>query len=86
MFLDRVPFVSPPPLFPSLHHPFFTLTGQLYDLLNQYFNEVCKNCHTTRPDVSLYRFIYETVSSPAAADTLNTAKDSGMSPVTSDSH
>ncbi|XP_063347771.1 poly(ADP-ribose) glycohydrolase isoform X1 [Pelmatolapia mariae] len=71
-------------------HAFLTekrvTVGQLYDLLNQYFNEVCKNCRTTRPDVSLYRFIYETVSSPAASDTLNTAKDSGMSPVTSDPH
>uniref|UniRef100_A0AAX7V6R0 poly(ADP-ribose) glycohydrolase n=1 Tax=Astatotilapia calliptera TaxID=8154 RepID=A0AAX7V6R0_ASTCA len=56
-------------------HAFLTesrvTVGQLYDLLNQYFNEVCKNCHTTRPDVSLYRFIYETVSSPAAYFTMD---------------
>uniref|UniRef100_A0AAQ5XLH2 poly(ADP-ribose) glycohydrolase n=1 Tax=Amphiprion ocellaris TaxID=80972 RepID=A0AAQ5XLH2_AMPOC len=60
--------------------------GQLYSLLNQYFNVMCKNCRTTRPDISLYSFIYERVSSPATADTSDSAKDSGMSPVTSDSH
>uniref|UniRef100_A0A3P8SZX9 poly(ADP-ribose) glycohydrolase n=1 Tax=Amphiprion percula TaxID=161767 RepID=A0A3P8SZX9_AMPPE len=60
--------------------------GQLYSLLNQYFNLMCKNCRTTRPDISLYSFIYERVSSPATADTSDSAKDSGMSPVTSDSH
>lgn len=71
-------------------HTFLTerrvTVGQLFNLLNQYFNEVCKNCRTTRPDVSLYSFIYERVSSPGTADTLDSAKDSGMSPVTSDSH
>lgn len=71
-------------------HTFLTkrqvTVGQLYSLLHQYFNVVCKNCPTTRPDISLYSFIYEKVSSPSAADTSDPAKDSGMSPVTSDSH
>uniref|UniRef100_A0A3Q0SNG2 poly(ADP-ribose) glycohydrolase n=1 Tax=Amphilophus citrinellus TaxID=61819 RepID=A0A3Q0SNG2_AMPCI len=71
-------------------HSFLTerqvTVGQLYSLLNQYFNEECKNCRTTRPDINLYNFIYKKVSSPAASDTLNSAKDCGMSPVTSDSH
>uniref|UniRef100_A0A3B4ZHE5 poly(ADP-ribose) glycohydrolase n=1 Tax=Stegastes partitus TaxID=144197 RepID=A0A3B4ZHE5_9TELE len=60
--------------------------GQLYSLLNQYFNVMCKNCRTTRPDVSLYSFIYERVSTPKTTDTSDSAKDSGMSPVTADSH
>lgn len=60
--------------------------GRLYNLLNQYSSLVCKNCRTTRPDVSLYSFIYEKVSSPTSADAQDSAKDSGMSPVTSDSH
>ncbi|XP_017287356.1 poly(ADP-ribose) glycohydrolase [Kryptolebias marmoratus] len=47
--------------------------GQLYSLLNQYFDEVCKNCRTSRPHVSLYDFIYDKVSS-------------GMSPATADPH
>lgn len=71
-------------------HAFLTerqvTVGQLYSLLNQYFNVMCKNCRKTRPDISLYSFIYERVSSPATADTSDSAKDSGMSPVTSDSH
>lgn len=80
------------PLMRDVHdmHSFLTerevTVGQLYSLLNQYFNEECKNCRTTRPDISLYSFIYKKVSSSAASDTLNSAKDCGMSPVTSDSH
>ncbi|XP_028279721.1 poly(ADP-ribose) glycohydrolase isoform X2 [Parambassis ranga] len=70
-------------------HSFLTenhvTVGKLYSLLNQYFNVACKNCHTARPDITLYRFIYEKVSSPTTTDTLDSAKDSGMSPVTSDS-
>ncbi|KAK5854060.1 hypothetical protein PBY51_015162 [Eleginops maclovinus] len=60
--------------------------GRLYKLLNQYSSLVCKNCRTTRPDVTLYSFIYEKVSSPTAADTQDYTKDSGMSPVTSDTN
>lgn len=72
-------------------HTFLTkrqvTVGRLYNLLNQYSSLMCKNCRTTRPDVSLYSFIYERVSSPASAvDAPDSAKDSGMSPVTSDSH
>ncbi|XP_013860568.1 poly(ADP-ribose) glycohydrolase [Austrofundulus limnaeus] len=37
--------------------------GQLYVLLNQYFDDVCKNCRTSHPHVSLYDFIYNKVSS-----------------------
>ncbi|XP_041645505.1 poly(ADP-ribose) glycohydrolase [Cheilinus undulatus] len=71
-------------------HTFLTerkvTVGRLYTLLNQYSNLVCKNCRTTRPDVSLYSFICDKVSSPTTADTPDSAKDSGMSPATSDSH
>ncbi|XP_034754333.1 poly(ADP-ribose) glycohydrolase [Etheostoma cragini] len=71
-------------------HTFLTerrvTVGRLYNLLNQYYSSVCKNCRTTRPDVSLYSFIHEKVSSPTAGDAPDSAKDSGMSPVTSDSH
>ncbi|KAF3842050.1 hypothetical protein F7725_024001 [Dissostichus mawsoni] len=58
--------------------------GRLHELLNQYSSLVCKNCRTTRPDVTLYSFIYEKVSSPMAADAQDSTKDSGMSPVPSD--
>lgn len=64
----------------------FSIPGRLYSLLNQYSSLVCRNCRTTRPDVSLYSFIYENVSSPATADACDSTRDSGMSPVTSDSH
>lgn len=71
-------------------HTFLTerqvTVGRLYILLNQYSSLVCKNCRTTQPDVSLYNFIYEKVSSPVTADTPDSAKDCGMSPATSDSH
>lgn len=71
-------------------HTFLTgrkvTVGRLYNLLNQYSSLVCKNCRTTRPDVSLYSFIYDRVSSPTTADASDSAKDSGMSPATSDGH
>uniref|UniRef100_A0A8D0APV9 poly(ADP-ribose) glycohydrolase n=1 Tax=Sander lucioperca TaxID=283035 RepID=A0A8D0APV9_SANLU len=71
-------------------HTFLTerqvTVGRLYNLLNQYSSSVCKNCRTTRPDISLYSFIHEKVSSPTPTDAPESAKDSGMSPVTSDSH
>ncbi|CAN9499769.1 unnamed protein product [Ophioblennius macclurei] len=60
--------------------------GRIYTLLNQYFDVVCKNCRTTRPDTSLYSFIYERVSSPAPADPLSATKDSDTSSAKSDSH
>uniref|UniRef100_A0A665VVG3 poly(ADP-ribose) glycohydrolase n=1 Tax=Echeneis naucrates TaxID=173247 RepID=A0A665VVG3_ECHNA len=58
--------------------------GQLYSLLNQYSDTVCRNCHTARPDVSLYNFIYEKISSPATANASEPDKDSGISSVMSD--
>uniref|UniRef100_A0A3B4YWF3 poly(ADP-ribose) glycohydrolase n=1 Tax=Seriola lalandi dorsalis TaxID=1841481 RepID=A0A3B4YWF3_SERLL len=71
-------------------HTFLTerrvTVGRLYSLLNQYSSVVCKNCRTTRPEISLYSFIYERVSSPATGDAADSAKDSGMLPVTSDFH
>ncbi|MEQ2187580.1 hypothetical protein GOODEAATRI_006119, partial [Goodea atripinnis] len=66
-------------------HTFLTerrvTVGQLYILFNHYFNEECKNCCTTRPHVSLYSFIFESISAPAASDP---EQDSGMSHVTSE--
>ncbi|KAL7889947.1 hypothetical protein AOLI_G00022050 [Acnodon oligacanthus] len=48
-------------------HTFLTdghiTVGTLYGLLKQYFNVVCKNSHSQRPNVSLYGFIYEQISS-----------------------
>lgn len=60
------------------HRCLFSFPGQLYHLLNQYFDDVCKNCRTSHPHVSLYDFIYDKVSS----FTLN----SRMSPVMADPH
>lgn len=37
--------------------------GEVYDLLGQYYSSVCKSCLSRRPDVSLYSFIYQQVSS-----------------------
>ncbi|MBN3312236.1 PARG glycohydrolase, partial [Atractosteus spatula] len=37
--------------------------GTIYGLLEQYYNAVCKNCETLRPDVSLYNFIYKSIDS-----------------------
>ncbi|XP_072247030.1 poly(ADP-ribose) glycohydrolase [Leuresthes tenuis] len=71
-------------------HSFLTVrqvtVGQLYSLLNLYFEEVCNDCQTTRPDVNLYSFIHEKVSTASTSETSDAAKNSGMSPVTSDSH
>ncbi|KAM3862983.1 poly(ADP-ribose) glycohydrolase [Diretmus argenteus] len=71
-------------------HTFLTkrqvTVGRLYRLLNQYSSAVCKNCRTTRPDVSLYGFIHERVSSHTTDDDSDFNKYSGMSPVTSDCH
>ncbi|XP_076599395.1 poly(ADP-ribose) glycohydrolase isoform X2 [Chaetodon auriga] len=71
-------------------HTFLTerkvTVGRLYSLLIQYSSLVCKNCRTTRPDITLYSFIYENVSCHATPNALDPSKDSGMSPVTSDSH
>uniref|UniRef100_A0A674PRL4 poly(ADP-ribose) glycohydrolase n=1 Tax=Takifugu rubripes TaxID=31033 RepID=A0A674PRL4_TAKRU len=43
-------------------HSFLTLNnitvGEVYGLLQQYYSSVCKSCHSRRPDVSLYSFIY----------------------------
>ncbi|XP_041865735.1 LOW QUALITY PROTEIN: poly(ADP-ribose) glycohydrolase [Melanotaenia boesemani] len=58
--------------------------GQLYVLLNHYFNEVCKNCHTARPDVTLYSFIFKKISSTSTPKTSDPANNSGMPPETSD--
>uniref|UniRef100_A0A674EPK4 poly(ADP-ribose) glycohydrolase n=1 Tax=Salmo trutta TaxID=8032 RepID=A0A674EPK4_SALTR len=37
--------------------------GALYSLLGQYYSSVCQGCFTRRPDISLYSFIYQEVSS-----------------------
>ncbi|XP_060943333.1 poly(ADP-ribose) glycohydrolase [Limanda limanda] len=62
-------------------HTFLTMrqvtVGRLYSLLNQYSSAVCKSCRTPRPDVSLYSFIHEKVSSPATADTSDTDRMPG---------
>lgn len=61
--------------------------GRLYHLLNQYSSVVCKNCRTSRPDVTLYSFIYEKVSSHrGAAGRGPDCKDPASSSSTSDSH
>lgn len=40
--------------------------GEVYDLLGQYHSSVCKSCLGRRPEVSLYSFIYQQVSSSLA--------------------
>uniref|UniRef100_A0A3Q2TU85 poly(ADP-ribose) glycohydrolase n=1 Tax=Fundulus heteroclitus TaxID=8078 RepID=A0A3Q2TU85_FUNHE len=64
-------------------HTFLTerrvTVGHLYSLLNHYFDEECKNCRTARPHVTLYSFIFEKVSAPAAS---NPEQDSSTSRVT----
>lgn len=42
--------------------------GEVYDLLGQYYSSVCKSCLGRRPDVSLYSFIRQQVSSSLAPD------------------
>ncbi|TNN83752.1 Poly(ADP-ribose) glycohydrolase [Liparis tanakae] len=42
--------------------------GEVYDLLRQYDSSVCRSCLSRRPDVSLYSFIYQQVSSSPAPD------------------
>ncbi|XP_070783316.1 poly(ADP-ribose) glycohydrolase-like [Enoplosus armatus] len=42
--------------------------GEVYDLLGQYYSSVCKSCLGRRPEVSLYSFIYQQVSSSLAPD------------------
>ncbi|KAK9530253.1 hypothetical protein VZT92_011768 [Zoarces viviparus] len=53
-------------------HSFLTrrkiCVGEVYDLLGQYYSSVCKSCLSRRPDVSLYSFIYQQVSSSPAPD------------------
>ncbi|XP_005153693.2 poly(ADP-ribose) glycohydrolase isoform X1 [Melopsittacus undulatus] len=39
--------------------------GDIYRLLLRYYNEECKNCSTSGPDVKLYSFIYNTIESYA---------------------
>ncbi|CAL8282420.1 unnamed protein product [Merluccius merluccius] len=44
-------------------HSFLTergsCVGDVYKLLLQYHHSVCRTCRTSRPDVSLYTFIYQ---------------------------
>ncbi|XP_047465949.1 poly(ADP-ribose) glycohydrolase [Mugil cephalus] len=51
-------------------HSFLTrkkvTVGEVYDLLGLYYSSVCKSCLGRRPDVSLYSFIYQQVSSSLA--------------------
>ncbi|XP_071319586.1 poly(ADP-ribose) glycohydrolase-like isoform X2 [Trachinotus anak] len=48
-------------------HSFLTqrniTVGEVHDLLGQYYSSVCRSCLSRRPDVSLYSFIYQQVSS-----------------------
>ncbi|XP_061611839.1 poly(ADP-ribose) glycohydrolase isoform X1 [Phyllopteryx taeniolatus] len=37
--------------------------GEVYDLMVQYYSDVCRSCSNRRPDVSLYSFIYRQVGS-----------------------
>ncbi|KAK7901766.1 hypothetical protein WMY93_018535 [Mugilogobius chulae] len=72
-------------------HKFLTerriTVGRLYSLLNQYSSVVCKNCRTPRPDVTLYSFIYEKVSSHCrGAAGVPDTKDPGQCSLTSESH
>lgn len=48
-----------------------SVIGEVYDLLGQYYSSVCKSCLSRRPDVSLYSFIYQQVSSSPVPDDSN---------------
>ncbi|XP_077481464.1 poly(ADP-ribose) glycohydrolase isoform X1 [Stigmatopora argus] len=52
-------------------HSFLTrrriTVGEVYDLMMQYYNDVCKTCSVQQPDVSLYSFIYRQVGSCSSA-------------------
>uniref|UniRef100_A0A3Q0QTR6 poly(ADP-ribose) glycohydrolase n=1 Tax=Amphilophus citrinellus TaxID=61819 RepID=A0A3Q0QTR6_AMPCI len=66
-------------------HSFLTQKNiSVYDLLGQYYSSVCKSCHGRRPDVSLYSFIYQQVSSSLAPDDSNMG--SARQHVTTDCH
>uniref|UniRef100_A0A3B3ZBC6 PARG catalytic Macro domain-containing protein n=1 Tax=Periophthalmus magnuspinnatus TaxID=409849 RepID=A0A3B3ZBC6_9GOBI len=72
-------------------HKFLTerrvAVGRVYNLLLQYSSAVCKNCRTSRPDVTLYSFIYERVSSSHCRGAgVTDTKDPGHGSFTSDSH
>ncbi|KAM9232005.1 poly(ADP-ribose) glycohydrolase isoform 2-T2 [Leptosomus discolor] len=41
------------------------LKGDVYKLLLRYYNEECRSCSTSGPDVKLYSFIYNTIESYA---------------------
>ncbi|KAM6897284.1 poly(ADP-ribose) glycohydrolase [Xenentodon cancila] len=45
--------------------------GEVYDLLGEYYSSVCKSCLSRRPDVSLYSFIYQQVSTSLAPEDSN---------------
>ncbi|NXC14083.1 PARG glycohydrolase, partial [Corythaeola cristata] len=42
--------------------------GDIYRLLLRYYNEECRSCSTSGPDVKLYSFIYNTIESYADSD------------------
>ncbi|KAF7669365.1 hypothetical protein LDENG_00199680 [Lucifuga dentata] len=58
--------------------------GEVYDLLVQYYSSVCKNCLGRRPDVSVYSFIYQQVSSSLAPD--DSDRLSARQSVSTDNH
>lgn len=60
---DVIPFRSQ-----HTHNVLVFVTGEVYDLLVQYYSSVCKSCLARCPDVSLYPFIYQEVSSSSAPD------------------
>ncbi|XP_072293144.1 poly(ADP-ribose) glycohydrolase [Eucyclogobius newberryi] len=71
-------------------HKFLTekriTVGRLYSLLIQYSSVVCKNCRTSRPDVTLYSFIYENISSHCRGAGVPDAKEPGLCSLTSEHH
>ncbi|XP_030309624.1 poly(ADP-ribose) glycohydrolase isoform X1 [Calypte anna] len=42
--------------------------GDIYRLLLRYYNEECRSCSTSGPDIKLYPFIYTTIESYADSD------------------
>uniref|UniRef100_A0A8D0FG26 poly(ADP-ribose) glycohydrolase n=1 Tax=Strix occidentalis caurina TaxID=311401 RepID=A0A8D0FG26_STROC len=46
-------------------HTFLCEKGDIYRLLLRYYNEECRSCSTSGPDVKLYSFIYNTIESYA---------------------
>lgn len=54
----------------------FHFQGDIYRLLLRYYNEECRTCSTSGPEVKLYSFIYNTIES--YADSTDDDEEKGL--------